>query len=708
MDDPKQKANEALKTQASGVLDLAASTLGVSVGYIPQRAETRRFVRPGPYGSSVSSDSSASSFSPRGRGHAVVAPNNSGKTTFIRTHPEWLDQDVLLKQEKGLGEKGQMAEDDMKLGDSVTAQHVMAGSNVLVATWWDARFVDAFVIIPQETLEGRDLTDDELTAAAVQADRYRTIAKEHGIPVYSSFEDAARALGVAAAPPSKKVAIAADEDYQYVHMRYRKQYKKNGTPEQSVHRPVKVPPAKGSYTVPGRVTPSPRSAAGHTGGGTARVKTFAEFKEDYRLNKYTVAHLENIPDKRLQMDYDKYLKSAKATQSAHWPPGLSAPAATESAGKGTLKPGGEELAVVQFTPPSLSSEAVAGASVGSGLRNNGNTCYLNAGIQALRVVPAFVEYVGTIAKEARRLDASLSAEADRMTATLHYVLTTDRPAKDAMLSLIPGTLDLGREHDTIEFLTSLLGQVHNCEANLPVHVRATLRNPFDLIVQHTSFTCKSGSCNHKREKAEKIAYLKVNLVGDDGGAHVLSDLINRELSLDGEIRTVAYENGTTCVEDDCIATEYEAKQTVKIWMRPAMIIVYIYRSLNGADKRRDHVFCDREIHLNAGDAKYTLASVVRHTGQNTHHGHLVAQVNKDGIWYKADDTTFIPEEVAGENSTNHPVYNDGENTYIAMYKADDGMAQDLSMFDDLMRHKIEAVLEEYDDVQLGRKRIPHQ
>lgn len=127
------------------------------------------------------------------RGRAVVAPNNSGKTTFARNHHEWLDQDVLLKREAGLGAKGHMTEDDMKAGDRVTKRHVDRGDNVLVATWWDPKLVDAFVIIPRDELYRRGLAPDELRAATKQATLYRTIARKHNIPVYTSFEAATRA-----------------------------------------------------------------------------------------------------------------------------------------------------------------------------------------------------------------------------------------------------------------------------------------------------------------------------------------------------------------------------------------------------------------------------------------------------------------------------------------------------------------------------------
>ncbi len=87
-----------------------------------------------------------------------------------------------------------MAEADMRAADRATRRHVQAGHCVLVATWWDPAIVDAFVIVGAEELARRGLTRGQLAAAAEQAGRYRAMAREHRIPVYSSFGAASRAL----------------------------------------------------------------------------------------------------------------------------------------------------------------------------------------------------------------------------------------------------------------------------------------------------------------------------------------------------------------------------------------------------------------------------------------------------------------------------------------------------------------------------------
>lgn len=126
----------------------------------------------------------------RPRGLVVVAPNNSGKTHYARRHPHWHDHDVLFRKETGTGQKLEMSEEDMHAADRVTARHRAMGDDMLVATWWDPRLIDAFVIIPQSTLEGRGLSEEKLRENTRQAKKYRTIAKKYGIPIYPSFEKA--------------------------------------------------------------------------------------------------------------------------------------------------------------------------------------------------------------------------------------------------------------------------------------------------------------------------------------------------------------------------------------------------------------------------------------------------------------------------------------------------------------------------------------
>lgn len=128
------------------------------------------------------------------RGKVVVAPNNSGKTTYANAHPQWEDHDVLLKKEVGMGMKQKMTERDMKQADVVTQKYIKLGKNQLVATWWDPALVDAFVIIDTTVLQRRGLPDKELQAATEQAKHYRTMAAKHNIPIYTSFDAADRAL----------------------------------------------------------------------------------------------------------------------------------------------------------------------------------------------------------------------------------------------------------------------------------------------------------------------------------------------------------------------------------------------------------------------------------------------------------------------------------------------------------------------------------
>lgn len=149
-------------------------------------------------------------------GKAIVAPNNSGKTTFLRNHPEipWEDQDDLLAKDIGMGAQARMySERQLKQADEVTRKYKAQGTNMLVSAWWDFDVVDAFVIIDSAILEKR-LDKATFEENQRQAKNYRRIAVEQGIPIYTSFEEAtmaARGNGVFAMQSYKPHKLHYDE-----------------------------------------------------------------------------------------------------------------------------------------------------------------------------------------------------------------------------------------------------------------------------------------------------------------------------------------------------------------------------------------------------------------------------------------------------------------------------------------------------------------
>lgn len=124
------------------------------------------------------------------RGCVIVSPNNSGKTTFAKESAAWTDHDDLFLKETGIGEKKAMTIADMKRADEVTKRHKAKGENLLVATWYDPGLVDAFVIVPLKTLSSRKLTQEELEENQRQAAKYKEIAAEYNIQIYTSFVEA--------------------------------------------------------------------------------------------------------------------------------------------------------------------------------------------------------------------------------------------------------------------------------------------------------------------------------------------------------------------------------------------------------------------------------------------------------------------------------------------------------------------------------------
>ena len=146
------------------------------------------------------------------RGHVIVSPNNSGKTTFAQGSAAWTGHDDLFLGETGIGEKKAMTIADMKRADKVTRGHKAMGKNLLVATWYDPSLVDAFVIVPLKTLASRKLTREELEENQRQAAKYKEIAAKYNIRIYTSFVEADAMLRLADETSFNDLTLAQKHD----------------------------------------------------------------------------------------------------------------------------------------------------------------------------------------------------------------------------------------------------------------------------------------------------------------------------------------------------------------------------------------------------------------------------------------------------------------------------------------------------------------
>ena len=132
----------------------------------------------------------------RKSGRAIVAPNNSGKTTFLRAHPDlgWHDQDDLLARDLGMGAQAERYTDaQLRSADALTKKYKDQGLRLLVSAWHSPNVVDGFVLIDPGVLKAR-LGASEFAENQRQAGVYARLAREHGIPVFPSFEAATGAL----------------------------------------------------------------------------------------------------------------------------------------------------------------------------------------------------------------------------------------------------------------------------------------------------------------------------------------------------------------------------------------------------------------------------------------------------------------------------------------------------------------------------------
>jgi len=118
-------------------------------------------------------------------GCVLVASQAAGKTTWVKTQPDFVDADDLI----GQYEPGNLQQMAAKVEDLVRL-----GAWVVTSTWWELRNFDgkvAVVSIPEEKLRHfarkKKFDADE---AVRQASLLTAAAKKEGIGVFPTFEAA--------------------------------------------------------------------------------------------------------------------------------------------------------------------------------------------------------------------------------------------------------------------------------------------------------------------------------------------------------------------------------------------------------------------------------------------------------------------------------------------------------------------------------------
>ena len=245
--------------------------------------------------------------------------------------------------------------------------------------------------------------------------------------------------------------------------------------------------------------------------------------------------------------------------------------------------------------------------------NQGNSCFVNAGLQAFLPLQGF-----------RSL---------RPTTGIEQALLTSRAAATATnQSVVPrAVLDLyyhGRQEDCGEFLVEVL-------ANCP-----TVHRHFQGQEQ-AYLACTT--CDHRRACAlENFLTLQLPLLRDERPLGSVQAALDSYLELEELMEDVI---DWACPNPECLQNG-RARQipkrlvTVQEW--PETLVM----TLNRWDNRRGllphQVHVDSELRAGADGVLYRLEAVVSHIGEHATSGHYVAYRPRPGGFTRLDDATVVP------------------------------------------------------------------
>ena len=254
------------------------------------------------------------------------------------------------------------------------------------------------------------------------------------------------------------------------------------------------------------------------------------------------------------------------------------------------------------------------AKPGPGLRNVGNTCFLNSALQCLLHTPPII-YADHVCRTQFCALCSLKRMSQAHSSS---VVPQDFIQ---CLRLIGKQFRLGRQEDSHEFLRCVVER-------LPKDfVQATFRGKLRSLVR-----CQT--CHYESETLEDFLDLSLEISGPD---------LQRCLSTFCREEILDANNKYFCVR--CQKKVLATKQ-FSIRSCPAVLTVHLKRFTNQLRKDTRPVAYAQELDLSpfcGQPTKYRLYAVLVHQGATVHSGHYYAFVQAGNhLWYEMNDSIVTP------------------------------------------------------------------
>lgn len=354
----------------------------------------------------------------------------------------------------------------------------------------------------------------------------------------------------------------------------------------------------------------------------------------------------------------------------------------------------------------------------AGLRNLGNTCYLNSFLQALALTESFVTDLLTlfpplssgVGDTAPVPANALPPKGAAVRRSLGKVLLKLSALKRSVSPTVLATMTpfglRGQQQDVTELARWLLEQCGDAE------VAASLTGRTFGISTQTTVSC--ASCGHQQARLESLADLclpiateKEKEVKDDAiPDQVMGNTTPRQLSVTHLLQAALAEEALPDYRCDGCGAASSSSKRMEVLKPPEHLILtlsrFAFTQAGGQEKLDVPVRVEQELQLPfasaaaGGGESYSLYAVVTHAGSTPHSGHYVclgrASDKPDDAWRCFDDSSVRALQDPMTEDGLHSLVNGGSTAYVLLYRRVSGTRPTARRVPKLL--VAEAVLEE--------------
>ncbi|KAJ2922096.1 hypothetical protein H1R20_g15009, partial [Candolleomyces eurysporus] len=331
----------------------------------------------------------------------------------------------------------------------------------------------------------------------------------------------------------------------------------------------------------------------------------------------------------------------------------------------TAKSGAPSSPAKSLWPSDIDTSWPASCNIGSGLYNQGNTCFLNSALQCLLHTPPLLNVLNLHTKDSCRSDKFCMTCSLRLVAgQAHSSRTSFAPtAITNRLQTIAKHLRKGRQEDTHEFLRYAIDALQKaCLVGHPPKIDPKLA---ETTWVHKIFggrlrsrvTCRD--CGYNSDTFDRILDLSLDIFKTD----TVKDALKKFVAID-------YLKGADKYKCEKCKKPVVAEKRFTIHEAPVVLTVHLKRFSPLGRKIAHQVEYDEKLtlrpYMSEGEfgPSYSLYGVICHAGSGPNSGHYYAFVkSRDGRWWEMNDESV--------SSVSNPPLN-RKSAYMLFYLRDKG------------------------------------